>query len=144
MQPDIFDLQRFIDAQDRDYPAVIEELSAGRKRSHWIWYVFPQVQGLGESAMSRKYAIAGTDEAKAYWEHPLLGARLRECTQLVLDVEGRTAQQIFPPPDDLKFRSCMTLFERSVPDPAIFRAALAKYFGGEPDRVTLEVLERGT
>ena len=139
---DVFDLQRFVDAQDRDYATVLRELRAGRKRSHWIWYVFPQIRGLGASAMSRKYAISSKDEARAYSEHPILGPRLRECTQRVLDVEGRTAEQIFPYPDDLKFRSCMTLFERSAADPAVFRAALLKYFGGKPDRVTLDILER--
>jgi uncharacterized protein (DUF1810 family) len=141
MQTDVFDLQRFIDAQARDYPSVIDELSAGRKRSHWIWYVFPQIRGLGESAMSRQYAISGRDEARCYWEHPVLGARLRECTQLVLNLRGRTADEIFPYPDSLKFRSCMTLFERCAADPAIFREALLKYFGGEPDRLTLDILE---
>lgn len=139
---DAFNLERFVKAQEPDYESALRELSAGRKRSHWIWYVFPQVRGLGASAMSQKYAISGRDEARAYCEHPILGPRLRECTQLVLDVEGRTAEQIFPYPDDLKFRSCMTLFERCAPDPAIFRAALLKYFGGKPDTRTLEILEK--
>jgi uncharacterized protein (DUF1810 family) len=135
-----FDLRRFVEAQSRDYGTVLAELRAGRKRSHWIWYVFPQIAGLGSSAMSQKYAISSCDEARAYAEHPILGPRLRECTQLVLDVQGRGAGQIFPYPDDLKFRSCMTLFERCAADPAIFRAALEKYFGGEPDRTTLDIL----
>lgn len=139
---DAFDLQRFLQAQERDHEAVLDELRAGRKRSHWIWYVFPQIAGLGSSAMSQKYAISSCEEARAYAEHPVLGPRLRECTQLVLDVQGRTAEQIFPYPDDLKFRSCMTLFARCAADPALFRAALDKYFGGEPDPRTLEILRK--
>jgi uncharacterized protein (DUF1810 family) len=135
-------LGRFVDAQERDYPSVLEELRAGQKRSHWIWYIFPQIEGLGGSPMSRTYAICSRDEAKAYSEHPVLGPRLRECTQLVVNVEGRSAEQIFPYPDNLKFRSCMTLFERSAADPTIFRAALLKYFAGKGDRLTLEILER--
>jgi uncharacterized protein (DUF1810 family) len=138
----MFDLQRFVHAQARDYDTAVGELKAGRKRSHWIWYVFPQIRGLGMSAMSQKYSISGLDEARAYSEHPVLGPRLRECTQVVLDIHGRTAEQIFPDPDDLKFRSCMTLFERAAADPSVFRAALAKYFGGEPDYATLEILEK--
>ena len=138
----MFDLQRFVDAQARDYDIAVGELKAGRKRSHWIWYVFPQIRGLGMSAMSQKYAISGLDEARAYSEHPVLGPRLRECTHLALDVQGRTAAEIFPYPDDLKFRSCMTLFERCAADPALFRAALDKYFGGKPDPLTLEILDR--
>jgi uncharacterized protein (DUF1810 family) len=139
---DTFNLQRFIEAQDPRYGSVLQELRAGHKRGHWMWYVFPQIQGLGESAMSRKYAISSQDEAKAYWEHPILGTRLRECTQLVMNVEGRTTEQIFSYPDNLKFHSCMTLFERSASDSTIFRAALLKYFGGEPDQSTLEILTR--
>jgi uncharacterized protein (DUF1810 family) len=135
-------LQRFIDAQARDYAPVLAELRSGRKRSHWIWYVFPQIAGLGSSAMSQRYAIASCEEARAYAEHPMLGARLRECTRLVLDIGGRTAEEIFPYPDDLKFRSCMTLFERCAADPSLFRAALDKYFGGQPDPLTLEILDQ--
>ncbi len=140
MQAD-FDLQRFIEAQDHDYGTAVRELKSGRKRSHWIWYVFPQIAGLGSSPMSQKFTISSCDEPRAYAEHPVLGARLRECTQLVLDVQGRRADQIFPYPDDLKFRSCMTLFERCAADPALFRAALEKYFAGEPDRLTLDILQ---
>lgn len=139
---DAFNLRRFVLAQDPDYDSILGELRAGRKRGHWIWYVFPQILGLGASAMSRKYAISGRDEARAYSEHAILGARLRECTQLVLAIEGRTAEEIFPHPDDLKFRSSMTLFERCAADPALFRAALDKYFAGKPDPVTLERLDR--
>jgi len=143
MKPDdAFNLKRFVEAQARDYASVLLELRAGRKRSHWIWYVFPQIHGLGASAMSQKYAISGSNEAKAYLEHPVLGPRLRECTQIVLNLEGRTAEQIFPYPDDLKFRSCMTLFERCAADASLFRAALLKYFGGKPDQATLDILDR--
>jgi uncharacterized protein (DUF1810 family) len=143
MRPDdVFNLRRFVEAQERDYASVLAELRAGRKRSHWIWYIFPQIHGLGVSAMSQKYAISGPDEARAYFEHSVLGPRVRECTQIVLNLEGRTAEQIFPYPDDLKFRSCMTLFERCAADPAIFRAALLKYFGGTPDQATLDILQR--
>jgi uncharacterized protein (DUF1810 family) len=138
---DVFDLRRFVEAQERDYASVLLELRAGRKRGHWIWYVFPQLRGLGASPTSQKYAISGREEARAYSEHPVLGPRLRECTRIVLDLEGRGAGQIFPHPDDLKFRSCMTLFERCAADPSLFRAALLKYFGGEPDRLTLGILD---
>lgn len=137
-----FNLHRFIEAQEGDYPSVLQELRAGQKRSDWMWYIFPQIEGLGESPMSKRYALSSQGEASAYSEHSVLGARLRECTQLVLNLEGRTAEQIFPYPDDLKFRSCMTLFERSTADPMIFRAAVLKYFGGERDRLTLDILKR--
>ena len=141
---DPFNLGRFLEAQERDYPSVLEELATGEKRSHWIWYIFPQIEGLGGSPMSRKYAISSRDEAKAYSEHLILGSRLRECTQLVLNVEGRSAEQIFPYLDNLKFRSSMTLFAHSAADPAIFRNALLKYFGGKGDQSTLDVLGRHT
>ncbi len=141
---DPYDLQRFVEAQNRIYGSVVEELKAGRKRSHWIWYIFPQIKGLGMSATSQKYAISSREEARAYSEHPVLGPRLRECTQLVLNVDGRSAEQIFDYPDDLKFRSCMTLFEQCATDTAIFRDALRKYFGGEPDQQTLDILKQST
>jgi len=137
---DRFNLHRFVEAQEEGYQSVLRELRAGHKRSHWIWYIFPQIEGLGESSMSKKYAISSKDEARAYSEHSILGVRLRECTQLVLNLKGRTAAQIFPYPDSLKFRSCMTLFERSVTDPAIFQAALRKYFDGKGDQLTLDIL----
>jgi len=138
---DPFNLRRFVEAQERDYPSVLQELAAGEKRSHWMWYIFPQIEGLGGSRMTRKYAISSRDEAKAYSEHLILGPRLRECTQFVVNAEGRSAEQIFPYPDHLKFRSCMTLFEHSAADPAIFRRALLKYFGGEGDQSTRDILE---
>jgi uncharacterized protein (DUF1810 family) len=120
----------------------MQELKAGHKRSHWMWYIFPQTDGLGGSPMSKTYAISCHAEAGAYSEHPILGARLRECTQLVLDLDGRSIEQIFPYPDNLKFRSCMTLFEASAANPMIFEAALLKYFDGKRDRLTLEILQR--
>jgi uncharacterized protein (DUF1810 family) len=135
-----FELQRFIEAQDSVYPSVLAELRSGQKRSHWMWFVFPQLHGLGSSAMAREYAIRSRQEARAYSDHPVLGARLRECVELVLAVEGRTASQIFPYPDDLKFHSCVTLFEATAVVPDLFRAALNKYFDGRSDQRTLDLL----
>ena len=139
---DDYNLTRFLEAQDRVYGIVLKELKAGEKRSHWMWYIFPQIEGLGRSAMAQKYEISSREEAEAYAEHRILGARLRECTQTVLNVENRDAEQIFGYPDTWKFRSCMTLFERSSKDSAIFRRALVKYFEGNPDGKTLDILER--
>ena len=139
---DIYDLHRFIEAQDQVYASVLDELRAGRKRGHWMWYIFPQIEGLGGSAMAQKYAISSQAEAEAYLEHPILGSRLRECTQLVLAVEGRSAEDIFYYPDNLKFRSCMTLFEQAATDNKIFREALLKYFNGKPDQLTLDFLKQ--
>lgn len=138
MSPDPFDLRRFITAQDPVIEAVRDELRAGRKASHWMWFVFPQIRGLGSSSMAQRYALGSSQEARAYHEHPVLGARLRECTQLVLQVEDLRAEQIFGYPDDLKFRSCMTLFAQVVPEQPLYRTALEKYFAGEPDARTLE------
>jgi len=136
--PDPFNLQRFVNAQDPVYSRVVGELRGGRKYTHWMWFVFPQIAGLGRSATAEAFAIASLAEAKAYLEHPLLGGRLRECTRLVLDVEGKSAREIFGQPDDLKFRSSMTLFARAAPDQSLFRDALLKYFDGKGDRATLE------
>jgi uncharacterized protein (DUF1810 family) len=122
------------------YHQVLQELRAGRKTSHWMWFVFPQVAGLGSSAMARRYAIGGRDEAAAYEAHPVLGARVRECTALVNAVDGRTAHEIFGSPDDLKFRSCMTLFALCAGEPLVFQQALSKYFGGEGDGMTEALL----
>jgi uncharacterized protein (DUF1810 family) len=137
---DPYNLQRFLDAQEHVYEAVLDELRAGRKSSHWIWFIFPQITGLGHSGMAQKFAIASLDEAKAYLQHPILGPRLRECTQLVLNVEGRSAEEIFSYPDNLKFRSCLTLFMAATTDNKIFKDALLKYFDGEPDTLTLDLL----
>lgn len=138
----MYELQRFIEAQDQAYKSVLNELRVGQKRGHWMWYMFPQIRGLGITAMSQKYAIESQEEAEAYSEHPILGSRLRECTQLVMNVEGRRAEQIFHYPDNLKFRSCMTLFELSATDNGIFRDALLKYFDGKPDQLTLDILKK--
>ncbi|MDS0293734.1 DUF1810 domain-containing protein [Halogeometricum luteum] len=139
-EDDPWNLQRFVEAQDPVIDDVKAELRAGRKRTHWMWYVFPQMEGLGRSRMSRRYAIASRDEAEAYLAHSTLGPRLRECSALVNDVEGRSANEIFGSPDDLKFRSSMTLFDAVADDPAPFRTALERYYGGEPDPKTLELL----
>jgi len=133
---DPHDLQRFIDAQARVIDQVREELAQGRKRSHWMWFVFPQIAGLGFSAMAQRYAIASLDEAKAYLRHPILGPRLEDCTRLVIAVDGRSAHDIFGSPDDMKFRSSMTLFARAAPN-GVFGEALEKYFNGEADSETL-------
>jgi len=133
-------LSRFIEAQDSVYSRVLSELRAGCKASHWMWFVFPQIAGLGRSGMAQKFAIVSMDEARAYLEHPVLGARLRECTRLVCDVTGKTAHEIFGSPDDLKFRSCMTLFAEAAGEGSIFHEALRLYFGGEPDPMTLRLL----
>ncbi len=139
----IYDLRRFFETQDQAYESVLNELRVGQKRGHWMWYIFPQIKGLGVSAMAQMYAISSQEEAEAYSEHPNLGSRLRECTQLVMNVEGRSAeQQIFYYPDNLKFRSCMTLFEHSATDNGIFRDTLLKYFDGKPDQLTLDILKK--
>jgi uncharacterized protein (DUF1810 family) len=134
------DLARFVEAQQPVMDDVRAELAAGRKRTHWMWFVFPQLRGLGRSAMARHFGIASRDEAVAYLAHPVLGARLRECVELVLAVQGRTAHEIFGSPDDLKLRSCLTLFRALDGDDSVFGRALAKYFGGEPDPMTLQLL----
>jgi len=140
---DSFDLQRFVDAQADVFGQVESELRAGRKRSHWMWFVFPQLAGLGFSTMAQCYAIESLDEARAYLAHPVLGPRLRACTTWVRAVEGRSLHDIFGAPDDMKFRSCMTLFERAAPGESLFGAALAKFCGGAPDPATLDLLARG-
>jgi len=134
------DLQRFVDAQDRVYDNVLDELRAGRKRSHWMWFVFPQIRGLGSSPTAQHYGIASLAEARAYLDHPVLGPRLRECVALVNAVEGRSAEQVFGWPDDLKLRSSVTLFAHATDDNGDFLALLDKYYGGEQDPLTLERL----
>jgi len=138
---DPFDLIRFVRAQDPVYRDIQGELTRGRKQSHWMWFVFPQVAGLGFSAMSQRYAIASRAEAKAYLAHPILGPRLIECTRLVLAIEGRTINAILGAPDDAKFRSSMTLFD-AVSNEPVFDEALARYFSGERDGATLEILSK--
>ena len=135
---DPFDLDRFVQAQDPVLAQVRRELADGRKRSHWMWFVFPQLRNLGRSATAQHYGIGSMAEAQAYLAHPVLGPRLVECTELVNRVEGRSVHQIFGSPDDLKFRSSMTLFSLVDPDAAAFRDALRKYFGGAPDSRTTD------
>ena len=134
------DLERFVEAQDAVYASVRRELRAGRKTTHWMWFVFPQLRGLGHSAAARYYGIASVPEAAAYLGHPILGPRLRECVELVLAVEGSAAHRIFGSPDDLKFHSSMTLFAAVAPNEALFRRALEKYYGSQPDRLTERLL----
>ena len=135
---DRFNLLRFVEAQTGVYEQACAELRVGSKRSHWMWFVFPQIRGLGSSEMAVRYAISGREEALAYLESEVLGARLRECAGIVVGVEGRTVEEIFGYPDDLKFHSSMTLFtEVEGPAEHVFRAALRKYFGGRPDQATL-------
>jgi uncharacterized protein (DUF1810 family) len=134
-----YNLQRFVEAQKSEIEQIKEELRAGKKRTHWIWYVFPQVAGLGKSRMSKRYAIESRDEAEAYLAHDILGPRLRECTEIVNKIEGRSAYEIFGSPDDKKFRSSMTLFSAVAYDPVPFETALDKYYD-EPDEYTLEFL----
>lgn len=137
---DPHDLARFVRAQAAVYDDARAELAAGRKRSHWMWYVFPQFDGLGFSETSKRYAIKSIEEAKAYLEHPLLGPRLRECAELVAGTEGRSAHDIFGSPDDLKLKSCATLFASVLPPGSVFDRLLAKYYGGERDAKTLRLL----
>ena len=134
------DLHRFVDAQDRVYDSVLDELRAARKRSHWMWFVFPQIRGLGNSPTAQHYAIADLEEARAYLGHPVLGPRLRECVALVNEIHGRSAEQIFGWPDDLKLRSSVTLFANATDDNHDFLALLDKYYGGAPDPLTVERL----
>lgn len=139
---DPYELARFLEAQSRCYARVREELAAGEKASHWMWFIFPQLKGLGVSTTARRFGLSGLEEARAYLAHAVLGQRLRECTQLLLAVEGRSAHEIFGSPDDLKLRSCLTLFAQAAParEDRVFGEALAKYYGGEPDPVTLRLL----
>ena len=134
---DRFHLQRFVEAQGPVYEAVLGELRAGRKRSHWMWFIFPQIAGLGQSSMAQRFAISSLDEAVAYIAHPVLGPRLRECARLIAGTEGRSVAEILGEPDDLKFRSSMTLFARAAPEEPIFAECLRRYFGGAPDPQTL-------
>jgi uncharacterized protein (DUF1810 family) len=139
---DVYALERFVNMQDAVYSEVCAELEAGRKTTHWMWFIFPQARGLGDSPMSRRFAISSLEEARAYRAHPVLGPRLIECTRLVNAVEGKTARQIFGSPDDLKFRSCLTLFAQAGGDGhgGVFEIALRKYYGGKGDERTLELL----
>jgi len=140
--PDPHHLQRFVDAQDRDgtYAAALAELRAGRKRSHWMWFVFPQLAGLGRSPVARTYAIASLAEARAYLAHPVLGPRLRECCEILTELQGRGAQDIFGGIDAIKLRSCMTLYGHADPGDPVYRRVLDRYFDGVADDVTERLL----
>ena len=137
-----YDLQRFVEAQRSVYEGALAELRRGRKTGHWMWFIFPQIAGLGHSATARLYAIHSLDEAHAYWRDPLLGLRLGACTEAVNRIAGRSARDIFGWPDDMKFRSSLTLFEAAAPQAPIFAQALQKYFGGDRDPSTLEKLTK--
>lgn len=140
MDVDRYNLQRFIQAQEPVYQRATAELREGRKRTHWMWFIFPQIRGLGHSEVAQRFSIASLPEAEAYFEHPILGSRLKECTELVNAIEGRSIEHIFGYPDHLKFRSCMTLFAQAAPGEKIFNEALDKYFAGSPDGFTLSRL----
>jgi uncharacterized protein (DUF1810 family) len=142
MRNDPYNLQRFIAAQQSVYDDVRRELKEGRKYSHWMWFIFPQIKGLGYSTTAREFAISSREEAAAYLEHPILGQRLEECARLVAAVNGRSIEDIFGYPDYMKFRSSMTLFSQIAPEREIFRECLQKYFAGEPDPATLAELNK--
>jgi uncharacterized protein (DUF1810 family) len=135
-----YDLGRFVAAQKGVYPGALAELRAGRKTGHWIWFILPQVAGLGRSPMSQQYAIGSLGEARAYLDHPILGPRLRDCATAILAVKGRTADEILGSIDAVKLRSSMTLFHRAAPDEAVFREVLERYFDGRPDAATDDLL----
>jgi uncharacterized protein (DUF1810 family) len=137
---DPYNLERFVDAQSRWFECACKELAEGQKQSHWMWFIFPQLIGLGHSAMANRYGISSRQEAQAYFRHPILGPRLEQCTQLVMLVEDRSIEQIFREPDDLKFRSSMTLFACTASEPKIFEDALQKYFAGKADLLTIDKL----
>lgn len=139
---DPHDLARFVEAQRGSYEQALAELSAGHKRIHWMWFIFPQLASLGSSAMAQRYAISGLDEARAYLQHPVLGPRLQDCTAAVNAVAGRTAHQVFGSPDDMKFRSSMTLFAAADPSASSFTTALSRYYDGRPDPQTLGLLSQ--
>jgi uncharacterized protein (DUF1810 family) len=135
-----YDLDRFLEAQQHVYAGVLEELRRGRKTGHWIWYIFPQLAGLGRSQMSRDFAIGSLDEARAYFAHPVLGSRLRECAGAMLSIEGRSAEEILGSVDAMKVRSSMTLFQRAAPDEPVFRQVLDRFYGGVADPATDDLL----
>lgn len=141
--PDPFDLDRFVQAQADDYERAVAEIAAGRKVSHWMWYIFPQLAGLGTSHLAQRYAVRSLDEARAYLAHPLLGPRLIACAEAAIGVEGRTANDIFGFPDDLKLRSSATLFALVTPPGSAFERVLAKFYRGERDERTLALLGKG-
>jgi uncharacterized protein (DUF1810 family) len=137
---DLHDLNRFVQAQQGVYERALSEVKSGRKRSHWVWYIFPQFDGLGFSAMSKRYAIKSIAEAKAYLNHPILGSRLIECVEAALSVEGRSVYESFGSPDDMKLKSCATLFAYVSPEGSVFEQLLDKFFNGDRDQTTLNLL----
>jgi uncharacterized protein (DUF1810 family) len=143
MAPMTHDLQRFVDAQTGGYAGIVVELRRGSKTGHWMWFVFPQIAGLGRSELSRYYAIDSVDDARAYLAHPVLGPRLRECAGIVAATVGRTAEEIFGGIDAVKLRSSMTLFHRAAPEEPVFRAVIDRYYGGVPDAATDAILDPG-
>lgn len=140
MNTDLFGLERFVAAQNGVHETAVAEIRSGRKRSHWMWFVFPQIAGLGSSHASQRYAIPTLAEARAYLEHPVLGPRLVECAEAALSVRARTAREIFGSPDDLKLRSSATLFAQVSPEGSVFHRLLERYFQGEPDEQTIRLL----
>ena len=137
---DTYNLQRFVEAQRPVFEQALHELQGGQKRTHWMWFIFPQIQGLGRTDMARQFAISGAGEALAYLQHPLLGPRLLQASAAVAALKGRAVGQIFSPPDDLKLRSCMTLFANAADDPSPFNQVLEAFFDGQPDPKTLDAL----
>lgn len=138
--PTSYDLERFVEAQQPVYASVKAELTAGRKTSHWMWFIFPQIKGLGHSPTARHFALASRSEAVAYWRHPVLGARLKECTELMFAAEGKPAIDILGSPDDLKFKSSMTLFSLVAPEEPKFKRAIDQFFAGQADAKTVELM----
>jgi len=141
---DPYDLARFVEAQEHDYVQALSEIRRGRKRSHWMWYIFPQFDGLGFSSASRRYSIKSVAESEAYLRHPVLGPRLVESARATLGVEGRSALEVFGSPDDMKLRSSATLFASVSPAGSVFEQVLDRYFGGEPDGKTLQLLRQAS
>ena len=139
----MYDLSRFLEAQNNSYDTALREIRAGRKRSHWMWYIFPQIRGLGYSAMAQHYAIRDLGEAREYLQHPVLGPRLIEISEALLALDQSDPRRVMGSPDDLKLRSCMTLFQCAAPDQSVFGKVLDKFYGGRPDERTLEILNRG-
>ena len=138
----MYDLSRFLEAQNNSYDTALREIRAGRKRSHWMWYIFPQIRGLGYSAMAQHYAIRDLEEAREYLQHPVLGPRLIEISEALLALDETDPWRVMGSPDDLKLRSCMTLFQSAAPDQPVFSKVLDKFYGGQPDGRTLEILSR--
>jgi uncharacterized protein (DUF1810 family) len=139
---DPYDLNRFVRAQQDDYERALSEITSGQKRTHWMWYIFPQLDGLAFSSTAKRYAIKSVEEARSYLEHPILGPRLLNCAEAVVGVEGRSAAEIFGSPDDLKLKSCATLFSSVAPPGSVFDRVLEKYYRGRRDARTLELLSR--